>query len=47
MPAPVSKAECPSLFASSGTGTIGVVDLQASQAVIGDEQVGELVEHLP
>ena len=39
----ISPQEC--YFASSGT--IGVVDLGASQTVIGSQQVGELLQQLP
>ena len=41
----VVSEECTSLFASSGTS--GVVDLGASQTVIGSEQMKELLEQLP
>ena len=41
----VVSEECTNLFASSGTS--GVVDLGASQTVIGSEQMKELLTHLP
>ena len=41
----VDSEICPSLFASSGS--IGVVDLGASQTVIGSQQVPELLSQLP
>ena len=43
--ADVDSKICPSLFASSGS--IGVVDLGASQTVIGSQQVPELLSQLP
>ena len=42
---PVDDAEFPSLFASAGS--IGVVDLGASQSVIGSQQVPELLNQIP
>ena len=42
---PNASSEIPSLFAT--TGTVGVVDLGASQTVIGSEQVPELLSNLP
>eukprot|EP00435_Cladocopium_sp_Y103_P013861 s2131_g3.t1 len=36
---------CDALFAT--TGTIGIVDLGASQTVIGDQQIGDLMQSLP
>ena len=41
----IPQETCESLFASSGT--IGVVDLGASQSVIGSQQVPELMSQLP
>ena len=41
----VSLDHCPSLFAS--VGSVGVVDLGASQTVIGSQQVPELLAQLP
>eukprot|EP00435_Cladocopium_sp_Y103_P052793 s935_g16.t1 len=41
----VESPEIPSLFATSGT--VGVVDLGASQTVIGSEQVPDLLAQLP
>ena len=41
----IVSEECTSLFASSGTS--GVVDLGASQTVIGSDQMKELLEQLP
>ena len=44
-PSPQVDAECPSLFASAGS--IGVVDLGASQTVIGSQQVPQLLNQIP
>jgi hypothetical protein len=45
-PDPTVKSNyCPSLFAS--TGSIGAVDLGASQTVIGSQQVPELLSQIP
>ena len=44
-PSLVSLDHCPSLFAS--VGSVGVVDLGASQTVIGSQQVPELLAQLP
>jgi len=45
-PDPTVKSNCcPSLFAS--TGSIGAVDLGASQSVIGSQQVPELLSQIP
>ena len=41
----INPEECDTLFAS--TGTTGVVDLGASQSVIGNQQVPELMKQLP
>ena len=41
----INTEECDTLFAS--TGTTGVVDLGASQSVIGNQQVPELMKQLP
>ena len=41
----IPQETCESLFASSGT--VGVVDLGASQSVIGSQQVPELLSQLP
>ena len=42
---PDASSEIPSLFAT--TGTVGVVDLGASQTVIGSDQIPELLANLP
>ena len=46
MPGSVSKSSCSeTLFPTSGT--VGIVDLGASQTIVGDKQIPELLESLP